>query len=84
MASVVESLIMKRLRGALWGATLLAASALWSAEPAFQVRVDVSKVPNAAPYVQPVKTLCEEWYPKINAILFGYAYPVSAPFFGKA
>jgi hypothetical protein len=76
VAGVVESWIMKRLRGALWGATLLATSALGSTEPAFQVRVDVSKVPNAAPYVQPVKALCEEWYPKINAILFGNAYPL--------
>jgi hypothetical protein len=65
---------MKRLRRALWGATLLATGALWSAEPAFQVRVDVSKAPNATPYVQPVKALCEEWYPKINAILFGDTY----------
>jgi len=37
----------------------------------FQVVVDVSGAPNAQPCVEPVKILFEEWYPKINRLLFG-------------
>ena len=59
-------------------AALFAASAVWSAEAAsFKVRVDVSLVPNAASYVEPTKTLVIEWYPRINAILFGKDYPLA-------
>lgn len=36
-----------------------------------RVVVDVSGVPNAAPYAKPAKMLFEEWYPKINDLLFG-------------
>lgn len=37
----------------------------------FTVHVDVSQVPDAKPYVKPTRELITEWYPKINAILFG-------------
>lgn len=30
-------------------------------------------------YVAPVKALCEEWYPKINAILYGEGAPLPFP-----
>jgi hypothetical protein len=64
-----------RFCGALLAATLLAASAVGGAQPArFGVRVDVSQVPNARPYVKPTRELITEWYPKINAILFGKDY----------
>ncbi len=49
---------------------------LCAATASFQVVVDVSDAPNAQPYVVPVKALFEEWYPKINAILFGKAAPL--------
>jgi hypothetical protein len=53
-------------------AALLASGVLWSATDPFQVRVEVS----TTRYVVPVKALCEEWYPKINAILFGEGHPL--------
>lgn len=41
-----------------------------------EVRVNTSKTPNAAPYTGPVTALIQEWYPKINAILFGEGAPL--------
>jgi hypothetical protein len=56
---------------------LFAVSAIWGAQPtAFQVRVDISQVPEAKSRVEPTKQLITEWYPKINAILFGKDYPL--------
>ncbi len=46
----------------------------WTAGANFQVSVDVSKVPKAQPYVEQLKPLIEEWYPKINDALFGPGY----------
>ena len=64
-----------RLCGVLLATTLLAVSAVGGTQPAhFEVRVDVSQVPNAKPYVKPTRKLITEWYPKINAILFGKDY----------
>jgi hypothetical protein len=61
----------------LLATTLLAASAAGGTQPAhFEVRVDVSRVPNAKPYVKPTRKLITEWYPKINTILFGKDYPL--------
>jgi hypothetical protein len=66
-----------RLFGVLLATTLLAASAVGGTPPAhFEVRVDISQVPNAKPYVKPTRKLITEWYPKINAILFGKDYPL--------
>jgi hypothetical protein len=53
-------------------ATLFAPILVSGAHPAhFTIRVDVSQVPDAKPYVKPTRELIAEWYPKINAILFG-------------
>jgi len=58
-------------------ATLFAASGVGGGRPEyFEVRVDVSQVPDAKPYVKPTRKLITEWYPKINAILFGKDYPL--------
>ncbi len=59
-------------------AALVATSTLSSAAPlSFKVRVDISRVPNARPYVKQTKELITEWYPKINSILFGEDYPLA-------
>ncbi len=50
----------------LLAATLLTSGPLWSAgADTFQVQVEIS----TTKYVEPVKALCEEWYPKINSLL---------------
>jgi len=68
---------MMPLRNVLLVAALLSPGPPWRADAAkFQVHVDVSKTPNAQPYVKPVKALCEEWYPRINIILFGKDAPL--------
>src|SRR5438445_7587186 len=54
----------------------LAGSAL--AEPAFKVTVDTSKAPECAAFAEKSKALGEEWYPKINAILFEKGHPLPA------
>jgi len=41
--------------------------------PPYRILVDISAVPEAASYVQPVTSLLHEWYPKINRQLFGDA-----------
>jgi hypothetical protein len=59
-------------RGHILFAALIASGALRCVEAAsVRVFVDVSATPNAQPFVGPVKTLFEEWYPKINDALFG-------------
>jgi hypothetical protein len=59
-------------------AALLTTTTVWSAGPAaFKVRVDASQAPNARPYVELTKELVTEWYPRINAILFGKDYPLA-------
>jgi len=59
-------------------AALLTTTAVWGSEPAsFQVRVDASQVPSAEPYVELTRNLVTEWYPKINALLFGKDYPLA-------
>ena len=58
-------------------AMLFTVGATWSADVAHvQVRVDTSKTPKAAAYSDPITALAREWYPKINAILFGKDYPL--------
>ena len=51
---------------------------LWrSADAAsFHVLTDISKSPDAAPYAESAKALCQEWYPKINAVLYGKDHPL--------
>jgi hypothetical protein len=41
----------------------------------FQVRIE-TRHPKAKEVAAPAKLLCEEWYPKINAALFGLAAPL--------
>jgi hypothetical protein len=55
----------------------LAAAAL--AEPAFKVTVDTSKAPECEAFAAKSKGIVEEWYPKINEILFppGRALPAN-------
>ena len=48
------------------------------AEPAFKVTVDTSKAPECAAFAEKSKSLVEEWYPKINEILFEKGHPLPA------
>src|SRR5262249_50841323 len=50
-----------------------------SGEPDFKVAVDTSKAPECAAFAEKSKVLVEEWYPKINEILFGKDHPLPAP-----
>ncbi|MBV9085582.1 MAG: DUF4157 domain-containing protein [Acidobacteriaceae bacterium] len=61
------------LRHAALLASALAAPNLLhaAADQNFEVIVDASRAPDAQPYVAPVKALLNEWYPKINVLLFG-------------
>ena len=47
-----------------------------AAEPAFTVSVDTSKAPQCAEFAAKSKALVEEWYPRINEILFGKDHPL--------
>jgi hypothetical protein len=51
--------------------TFLAASAFAADEPAFKVEIDFSAATECEPFATKSKALVEEWYPKINEILFG-------------
>jgi hypothetical protein len=58
---------------------LLLAALLPAAEsPKFQLRIEV-KDPRGAPLAPIAKAVCEEWYPKIEAALFGPAQPLPYP-----
>ncbi|MEP6671038.1 MAG: basic secretory protein-like protein [Chthoniobacter sp.] len=48
------------------------------AEPAFKVTVDTTKAPECAAFAEKSKALVEEWYPKINEILFDKGHPLPA------
>src|SRR4051794_20499731 len=48
------------------------------AEPGFKVTVDTSKAPECAAFAEKSKALVEEWYPKINALLFEKGHPLPA------
>jgi hypothetical protein len=41
-----------------------------------QIRFDTSQTPDAAAYTRAITGLIQEWYPKINAILFGADSPL--------
>jgi len=53
---------------------LLLSPVLWGAGP-YQVRTEV-KVSDAKEFVEPIRELCDEWYPKITAALFGPDFPL--------
>ncbi len=56
---------------------LLAASPLLPAGAvSFQIHTDISKAPEDLPFAKRSKAICEEWYPKINEILFGPDHPL--------
>ena len=46
------------------------------ADPAFKVTIDTTKAPECAAFAEKSKALVEEWYPKINAILFDKDRPL--------
>ncbi|MDR3406453.1 MAG: basic secretory protein-like protein [Chthoniobacter sp.] len=48
------------------------------AEPAFKVTVDTTRAPECAAFAEKSKALVEEWYPKINEILFEKGHPLPA------
>ncbi|HEY2572624.1 MAG TPA: basic secretory protein-like protein [Verrucomicrobiaceae bacterium] len=48
------------------------------AEPAFQVTIDTSQAPECAAFAAKSKTIVEEWYPRINEILFEKRHPLPA------
>jgi hypothetical protein len=43
----------------------------WLTGAGFQIQVDTSKAPDVAAYGERSKAVCEEWYPKINEVLYG-------------
>ena len=47
-----------------------------NAEPAFKVTIDTSKAPECEAFAAKSKALVEEWYPKINEILFDKNHPL--------
>jgi len=57
-------------------ATLLLLTSTCAAEPAFQVDIDYATAPECEAFALKSKALCEEWYPKINEILFGADQPL--------
>jgi hypothetical protein len=59
-------------------ALFLTLSASVFAEPSFKVTVDTSKAPECEAFAAKSKALVEEWYPKINEILFGKDRPLPA------
>ena len=48
------------------------------AEPVFTVSVDTAKAPQCEEFAAKSKALVEEWYPRINEILFGKEHPLPA------
>lgn len=49
------------------------------AEPAFKVEIDFTAAPQCEAFAKQSKTITEEWYPKINEILFGKDHPLPVP-----
>ncbi len=49
------------------------------AEPAFKVETDYAAAPQCEAFAKQAKTIAEEWYPKINEILFGKDRPLPVP-----
>ncbi|HEV7402847.1 MAG TPA: basic secretory protein-like protein [Chthoniobacteraceae bacterium] len=68
---------MKRLPALLFSLLLLCASAR-AAEPA-RITVDFSAAPECEAFAVKAQGIAEEWYPKINSILFGPEHPLPLP-----
>ena len=64
----------KRIALKLFPAAALLAFSAFAQQP-FQIRVVVL----SDQYIQPVQALLQEWYPKINAILYGPSFPLPYP-----
>jgi hypothetical protein len=47
-----------------------------AAAATFRFRTDISQARDTTVYAEESKALCEEWYPKINEILFGPGRPL--------
>src|SRR4051812_36700322 len=50
--------------------------AIRAADPPFQVEIDFSAAPQCEPFAIKAKAIVEEWYPKINELLFDKARPL--------
>lgn len=61
----------------MWTVLLLPllAGALLAEEPAFRVLVDTGGAPHLAAHAERARVICEEWYPRINAKLYGEGHP---------
>ena len=68
---------MTRLCALLFCSLLLGSSA-WSAEPS-RITIDFSAAPECEGFATKAQAIAEEWYPKINAILFGPEHPLPLP-----
>lgn len=68
----------RRLEGVRFFLTVCVFALLAMFAPAadFTVRVDTSKAPECEAFAAKSKALVEEWYPKINALLFDAARPL--------
>ncbi len=60
-------------------AALLFTTAPLFAEAAFRVETDTTAAPECEEFAAKSKALCEEWYPKINEILYGKDHPLPVP-----
>lgn len=52
--------------------------ACFAQSPKFVIETDISKAPECQAFGEKAKSLCEEWYPKINEILFSKERPLPA------
>ena len=43
------------------------------------VRTDISKAPSAEPFVRETEALVKEWYPRVDAILYGLGHALTYP-----
>jgi hypothetical protein len=68
---------MTFVRAVLLFSLLLCSRAL-AAEPA-RITVDFSAAPECEAFAVKAQALAEEWYPKINTILFGQEHPLPLP-----
>lgn len=68
---------MNRFR-LLFGVALLLSVTAFSAETS-RITVDYSAAPECEAFATKAKGIAEEWYPKINTILFGAEHPLPLP-----
>lgn len=50
-----------------------------AAEPTFRVVIDTTKAPECEAFAAKSKAIVEEWYPRINSLLFPEGQPLPAP-----